>query len=321
MRHPRLCKIISVGWLAGSALAQAQVQIYLPREIAVSDSSLKLGTVAVVRGEPATVEAAKRVGLGQLVLPGQKVAIDRPTVLSRLACSGIPASQVTFTGADRVTVARAGHTISGIDLAQTARQFVEQSQKVNGIARADVVSTPKDLVLDGNQPSLQLVPRLAQTVLSSGSVKVHVAVCSAGAEVAGQDVVVRIHYKGHKVIATTDLAKGTPISPENIRVEEALVDQPPSAGWQPPYGRVLRRAAASATEIREDSLGDPPPTMAVKRNDLVVIRVERPGIQITTSGKTLSDGRVGEIVKVRNIDSNRIILCKVRLDGSVEPAM
>jgi flagella basal body P-ring formation protein FlgA len=321
MRHPRLCKILSVGWLAGSALAQAQVQIYLPREIAVSDSALKLGTVAVVRGEPSTVEAAKRVGLGQLVLPGQKVAIDRSTVLSRLACSGIPASQVTFTGADRVTVARAGHTVSGIDLAQTASQFIEQSQTVRGMARAEAASTPRDLVLDGNQPSLQLVPRLAQTGLSSGSVKVHVAVCSAGAEVASQDVLVRIRYKGHKVIATTDLAKGTALSAENVRIEEALADQPPSTGWQPPYGRVLRRAVASTAEIREDSLSDPPPTLAVKRNDLVVIRMERPGIQITASGKTLSDGRVGEIVKVRNIDSNRIVLCKVMPDGSVEPAI
>jgi flagella basal body P-ring formation protein FlgA len=321
MRHPRLCKILSIGWLAGSVLAHAQVQIYLPREIAVSDSSLKLGAVAVVRGEPSAVEVAKGVGLGQLVLPGQKMAIDRATVLSRLACSGISASQVTFTGADRVTVARAGRTVSGVDLAQTASQFVEQSQAVSGMAQAQVVSTPKDLVLDGNQPSLQLVPRLAQTSLSSGSVKVHVAVCSAGTEIAGQDVLVRIHYRGHKIIAATDLAKGTPISAENVHVEEALVDQPPSAGWQPPYGRVLRRAVAGTMEIREDSLSDPPPTIAVKRNDLVVIRVERPGIQITASGKTLADGRVGEIVKVRNIDSNRIILCKVRPDGSVEPAI
>jgi flagellar basal body P-ring formation protein FlgA len=320
MRHPRLCKMISIGWLAGSALVQAQVQIYLPREIAVSDSALKLGSVAVVRGEPAAVEKAKGVGLGQLVLPGQKMAIDRTTVLSRLACSGIPAAQVTFTGAERVTVSRAGHTLSGMDLAQAARRFVEQSQ-IAGLDRAEVVTQPRDLVLDGNQPALQLVPRLAQTGLSSSGVKVHVAVCSAGTEVAGQDVLVRLRYRGHKVIATADLAKGTAISPQNVRVEEALVDQPASPSWQPPYGRVLRRAVANAAEIREDGLSDPPPTLAVKRNDLVAIRVERPGIVITATGKMLSDGRVGEIVKVRNVDSNRIILCKVMQDGSVEPAI
>ena len=38
-------------------------------------------------------------------------------------------------------------------------------------------------------------------------------------------------------------------------------------------------------------------------------------------GKTMADGRVGETIKVRNVDSNRIVLCKVRADGSVEPLL
>ena len=44
-------------------------------------------------------------------------------------------------------------------------------------------------------------------------------------------------------------------------------------------------------------------------------------VQDETTGKTLADGRVGETIKVRNVDSNRIILCKVRPDGTVEPVI
>jgi flagellar basal body P-ring formation protein FlgA len=322
MRRLHLRRMIWVGWAASAALAQAQVQIYLPREIMVNDGALRLGTVAVVRGEPTAVETAGRVGLGQLVLPGQRMTIDRTTVLSRLASSGIPASQVTFTGADHVVVARAGHTISGTDLARTARQFAQEACGAAGVVQAEVVSTPKDLVIDGNQPGLQLVPRLAQAGRSSSpSMKVHIAVLSGTTEVAGQDVLVRIRYKGHKVIALGDLAKGTALSAENVRIEQGLVDQAPAPVWQPPYGRVLRRAVADATEIRDDSLTEPPPVVAVKRNEVVVIRLERPGVLITATGKTLSDGHVGETIKVRNIDSNRIVLCRVLADGSVEPVI
>jgi flagella basal body P-ring formation protein FlgA len=319
MRHPRLCKILWAGWAAGAALAQAQVQVYLPREIAVQDSAVSLGSVAVVRGEPAAVETANRVGLGQLVLPGQKVTIDRNTILSRLASSGIPSSKVTFTGADHLVVARVGHTLLGKDLAQAAKQYMDQASAGAGAVQIEVVSTPRDLVVDGNQPALQLAPRLAPGSRASGSVKVHVAVCSGGTEVAGQDVVLRLRYKGRRIIALGDLAKGATLSPENVRIEEGLVDQPPTAGWRPPYGRVLRRAVTDGTEIRQDCLNEPLPEVAVKRNDLVLIRVERPGVLITATGKTLSDGHVGETIKVRNIDSNRIVLCKVRADGSVEP--
>ena len=138
---------------------------------------------------------------------------------------------------------------------------------------------------------------------------------------AGQDVLLRLRYKCRKVVAAGDLAKGTVISAENVRIEEGLADQALPADWQPPYGRVLKRAVAADTEIRDDGLTDPLSAVTIKRNDLVVIRVERPGLLITAMGKTMTDGRVGETIKVRNVDSNRIVLCKVRADGSVEPLL
>jgi len=306
---------------AGIPVAQAQVQIHLPREMSVQESALTLGSVAVVRGDPVLVETAHRIGLGMLVVPGQKVTLDRTTITSRLASSGISASQVTFTGANQVVVARSGHTLTGTDLAEAARQFLLKTAAGDGAAVIEVVSAPKDLVIDGTYLGMQLVPRLAQAGRSAGSVRVHVAAVSGNDEVAGQDVLLRLRYRCHKVVAAGDLAKGTTLSFENVRIEEGLADQPQPADWRPPYGRVIKRALAGKSEIRDDGLTDPVSAVTIKRNDLVVIRVERPGLLITAQGKTMSDGRVGETIKVRNVDSNRIVLCKVKADGSVEPLL
>jgi len=51
----------------------------------------------------------------------------------------------------------------------------------------------------------------------------------------------------------------------------------------------------------------------------VVIRVEMPGLLVTAMGKTMQEGRAGEYIKIRNLDSQRIILCKVNEDATVEP--
>ncbi len=59
----------------------------------------------------------------------------------------------------------------------------------------------------------------------------------------------------------------------------------------------------------------------VRRNETVLIRLERPGILVTAMGTSLQEGRTGELVKVRNSDSSRVIVCKVMPDGSVEPAL
>jgi flagella basal body P-ring formation protein FlgA len=91
--------------------------------------------------------------------------------------------------------------------------------------------------------------------------------------------------------------------------------------WQPPYGQVAARRLPAATELRRDMLGAAPAPILVRRNDTVVIRIERPGLLVTAVGMALQEARAGEYVKVRNADSSRIIICKVNADGTVEPML
>jgi flagella basal body P-ring formation protein FlgA len=42
---------------------------------------------------------------------------------------------------------------------------------------------------------------------------------------------------------------------------------------------------------------------------------------ITAMGKALQEARAGEYLKVRNSDSQRVIMCRVKTDGTVEPML
>jgi len=61
--------------------------------------------------------------------------------------------------------------------------------------------------------------------------------------------------------------------------------------------------------------------VVIRRNETVVIRIERPGLVVSAVGTVLQEGRTGELVKVRNADSSRVIMCKVNADGTVEPVL
>jgi flagella basal body P-ring formation protein FlgA len=61
------------------------------------------------------------------------------------------------------------------------------------------------------------------------------------------------------------------------------------------------------------------PAVVIKRNQNVVIRIERPLLMVTAIGKAMNDGRTGEYIRVRNLNSQRIILARVKEDGTVEP--
>jgi len=86
-----------------------------------------------------------------------------------------------------------------------------------------------------------------------------------------------------------------------------------------PYGLIARRRLPANSVIKPSMVGPVKPQILLKRNQNVTIKVERPGLLITAIGKTMQDGRVGENIKVRNVNSQRIFLAKVNADGSVQP--
>ena len=95
--------------------------------------------------------------------------------------------------------------------------------------------------------------------------------------------------------------------------------RPESSKWIEPYGLVAKRSLPANAVVYSRMLGTVKPAIVIKRNQSVLIKIDKPWIFVTASGKAKQDGRVGDYIKVQNIDSQRIIVAKVKEDGSVEP--
>jgi flagella basal body P-ring formation protein FlgA len=303
-----------------SLTRQTVLQIHLPREVTVQDTLLILGQVSVVRGDPALAATAGQIGLGRLSVPGQKVVLDRVTILSRLASSGIPAPKVRLTGAETVTIRRHQKTISSDEFIEAGKTFLRQHPPGPLVHEVVAVGRPKDLVLPGPLTDLQLTPRFVRNG-ARGYVSVQIAVAANGQEVGVREIPFRLRYQCRRAVTLREVPEGTVLTPENVKIDTTVSDQPEPAGWQPPYGLVATRALAADTEIRRDMLGSAQSPLVIRRNETVVIRVERPGLLVMAVGTALQEARTGEYVKVRNADSSRVIVCKVNADGTVEPML
>ena len=82
----------------------AGLQIYLPRSVTIKDNLPNLGQVAIIQGDETLVAKAEKIGMGRISVPGQKLIINRSSLLSRLASNGISTSQVTLIGAKEITL-------------------------------------------------------------------------------------------------------------------------------------------------------------------------------------------------------------------------
>jgi flagella basal body P-ring formation protein FlgA len=322
-----LCGVLVVGSAtpAGPAAVRASdgeivLQVHLPREITIRDRLLNLGQVAVVRGSGTLVAKARAVAMGQFSMPGQKVVLDRATILSRLASSGISSEQVRLTGADAVTVRRDQAIVETQDFLEISQQFLTQNAAGFALSEITPLARPKSLVLAGQPEDVQLKPQFVRST-SRGLVTVQVQVVVDGKEIGSRDIPFRLKYECHRVLTATDIAEGAALTPENVKIEKKISDRPEPAGWKPPYGLVATRALAANTEITQEMIGQTSSSVLVRRNETVVIHLERPGLTVTAVGTALQEARTGEILKVRNGDSRRVIVCKVMADGTVEPVL
>ena len=294
------------------------LRIYLPREVTIKDDAIKLGQVSIIRGKESLVAKASEIALGRISVPGQKIVVARSVVLSRLACNGIPASKVTLTGAEKITVKQQEHIINGGEFVELASSFLKKNPPAGSVCQMNPIRIPKDLVLPGVSKDIKLSTRLARS--SAGNqAKVQIAVLADGKEIGVREVTFRLKYNCRRVVTLVELGAGAVINAENVKIEKSVSNYPEPAGWRPPYGLVTRRKLPANTVIRPDMIGPVKPAVVVGRNQRVVIRIERPGLLVTAIGKAMQDGRAGEYIKVRNVDSQRIILAKVNEDGTVEP--
>jgi flagella basal body P-ring formation protein FlgA len=302
---------------ASSQEQDSALQIYLPREVTLKNKTANLGQVGVIRGEETLVAKAGEIALGQISVVGQEIIVDRQMVLSRLACSGIPSSEVMLTGAERVRIKQQQHIINSDRFVEQASLFLKGKLPSDRVCQPDPIRTPKDLVVPETSEKVELVARLVAG--TRNQTKVQISVFADSEEVGTREVAFRLKYKCRRATALVDIPAGGLISPENVKIEEHISDNPEPSNWRPPYGLIARRGIAANAVLRPSMMGHLKPDVIVKRNQNVVIRMERPGLSVTAVGKAMQKGSVGEYVKVRNVDSQRLILARVNEDGTVEP--
>ena len=298
----------------------SSLKIYLPREVTIKDSNLKLGQISIIQGSEPLVVRASEIALGRISVPGQKIVIDRAMVLSRLACNGIPASKVTLTGSEKITVKQQNHTISSSEFVSLANSFLEKNPPGISTRKWNLIRKPKDFVVSAGSKDIKFSPRLVQTGVRNQA-RIEIAVLSGSNKIGVRQVTFALIYDRQQAVTKVYIPAGSIISPENIKIEKIQSKDPGPSNWKPPYGLIAKRRVTANTVLVPNMLGPLKSPIIVKRNQNVVIRIERPGFLITAAGKTIQDGRVGEYIKVRNMDSQRIIMARIREDGSVEPVL
>jgi flagellar basal body P-ring formation protein FlgA len=303
---------------SGAVQTESGLSVYLPREITIETETVVLGQVGIIQGSEDLVAKAGQVGLGRFSLPGQTIVLDKQVVLGRLLSKGIPAGRITFKGAEQITIKRKNCVISGSELISQAKMFLGTRLSSDSTIKWNLAREPAELIIAGSSDNIKYNCELINNN-AKNQVGVEITVYSGKEKLGTRNVTFAAQYVCRNAVTITDISAGETIGPENVKIETTISSQPEQSGWTNPYGRTAKRALSAGTVIRAGMIESSEPVAVIKRNQNVAIRIEQPGFVISASGKALEDGKVDELIKVRNVDSQRVIVAKIRKDLSVEP--
>ncbi len=309
---------------AGVSLAEqpaASVKIFLPSSKIVVSANITLDDIAHISGmDMKMTERARAVKLGRAPFPGEKITLSSKVILAQLASAGIYEHDIQLVGAKSVRLRRESNTIASGDFVNAAQDFIKSRLSGQGVTW-ELAHKPAVLAILGKGK----VNLRCSEIKGSGSgrfgVIVRVISKTKDKKILGErKVFYKLKYQTQRAVATREIAAGEVVTSENAKIE-AIVSPRKPVGVALPLGLKARKTIQSGAVITQAMVITPKPAVLVKRNRTVRVKVVGPTWKITTLGIALQNGRAGETIRVRNIESKRVIFAKIDKHGDVVPMM
>ncbi|MCK9273909.1 MAG: flagellar basal body P-ring formation chaperone FlgA [Syntrophales bacterium] len=131
-----------------------------------------------------------------------------------------------------------------------------------------------------------------------------------------QPVRVRIEIRKKFVVSKKFLERGKRIGADDVKITAKWIDRTIRNPLQRPeevIGKVLRSSVRKNTELKENMLQDP---LLVKNGAFVRIELSKRGLHMSTVGISEQSGSLGDLIKVKNISSNKSVYARI-VDDSV----
>ncbi|HQJ94463.1 MAG TPA: flagellar basal body P-ring formation chaperone FlgA, partial [Syntrophorhabdaceae bacterium] len=127
----------------------------------------------------------------------------------------------------------------------------------------------------------------------------------------------KVFVKKHIYVLKQNLKRGDVINAGDIIKKEILLNE--NKGRYPLdiekiIGKTVKKDINAGTVVKNDMIED---RYVVKTNEIVSILAQNNRIMVKTKGRAIEKGKIGDVIRVKNVSSNKEILGKVVGSGVV----
>lgn len=299
--------------------------VQLQAEVKLAGPQVKLGDVAKItdrdRDRQLTLLA---LDLATLV-PDQELTLERSFIEIRILLAGYDPASVTVKGPDRITISPPPEVLLtdlGVEQAvfeSLCQQFSISAEDLRVKLVSPFISSFQQGLESLQHPRLELMPT---PQLPLGRVQLTVRILDGSRVVAAKPVAFEIARRQQVVVAMSSLDRTHTITADHIREETRFVDAPIDRLTS---SQVIGRTVAlpfrpdeviTLRHLGQQAVEESP--ILVQPRDAVRLVAKKRGLTVTIPvAEALQAGREGQLIRVRNVQSQQIVTGTVVGRGEV----
>lgn len=304
--------LIAYWLMMTGAVCAAGVTITVAGQAKIDGPFVLLGDLARIQGaDGQRVSSLQNVQLAPAPPVGTSQVWSRDYLGARLAASGVDFSDVVWQIPDNLTVASAAQTVRGSQIAERALAVVNEQLATSGNGDemdVAVLGDVADLTVPPGDVEIRI--EFPGAIHYSGINAVRAVVLVNGQAAARSYVKIEVHLYRKIVVANCVIMKGQVIRDADLRLERTDVGR--LNGYYVEAAKVTGLAAKRIINpgmaINGSMLEKP---ILVHHGTPVSIVARIAGMEVATSGQAMQDGRQGQLIRVMNLKSNRVVTGRV----------
>ncbi len=290
-----------------------QVEINIKDEVILKEKIVTISDVSAVTGE--NVELVKKISdikVGRTPWPNKFRKISMDLLKMRLKNSNINLSGIVFNGARAVTISVESTKITGPEIAQKAREYLlSVLQVMDRETTIELRRMPADQWVPRRRDEIILDVSLVDSNKDRGNIELIVSARSNITPLFKVSVIFKVRVFENVVIAKGKIGRHQRLTRDDIFLGKREITEIHNLSFSSVddlTGKVAVRTILPNAIITENIVETPP---TVQKGSVVKLYIEANNFSIVTKGLAQEAGRTGEVIKVKNLDSKKVLYGKV----------
>lgn len=286
-------------------------------------ANAKVHTQEITLGDIATFDKDNDVSrslASQLVAktgdPGNQVVVNTIAVKQYLERNLQLPADISWNGYTSTQVLRESNLIGAEEITSYIDDYIAENSDI--LPEAELSFIPRTKIVPFHLPKgdieCEIVPSNPGIIKSSSLTLIFRV---DGRVRKNMSVRGQLQAMAKVVTPTTSIRRGSTITADQITVKKLDISQvkDPIFLEKQVLGKIVRANLRKNRVITRSDVEMPP---VVQRGELVKIYLKTGTIQLTATGIAKKSGQHGEMIRVKNTSSNKLIYCRVAGPGTVE---